>query len=228
MRHSPAGGRLFGNLTEQLLRRAGLTPGMRVLNIGCGTGDVAFLAAALVGPTGHVLGVDRNPAAAAVARRQAASAGLTNVDIVVDDVNTFAPSAPVDALIGRFALASLNDPAATLRRLSGFVRPGGVIAFQEIRLGAAAEQPALSFAAAFRTWSRDSSRWADLAIDTGSQLFTLFLQAGLSAPLMLLGAWADVEPDAPAHTPAARLQHEVGMGGDVLLPALVGAWTYKA
>jgi hypothetical protein len=44
--------RFFGGLTEEVLRRAGLAPGMRVLDVGCGTGDVSFLAARLVGPTG--------------------------------------------------------------------------------------------------------------------------------------------------------------------------------
>jgi SAM-dependent methyltransferase len=53
--------RFFGDLTEEVLRRAGVEPGMRVLDVGCGTGDVLFLATRLVGPTGAVLGVDRSP-----------------------------------------------------------------------------------------------------------------------------------------------------------------------
>jgi ubiquinone/menaquinone biosynthesis C-methylase UbiE len=50
-----------------------MEPGMRVLDVGCGTGDVLFLAARLVGPTGAVLGVDRSAAAVAVASRAVAS-----------------------------------------------------------------------------------------------------------------------------------------------------------
>jgi SAM-dependent methyltransferase len=65
--------RFFGDLTEEVLRRAGVGPGMRVLDLGCGTGDVSFLAARLVGPTGAVLGVDRSPEAVAVAERRAAT-----------------------------------------------------------------------------------------------------------------------------------------------------------
>jgi hypothetical protein len=49
------------DLTEDLLRRAGLCSGMRVLDVGCGVGDVSFLAARLVGEDGVVLGVDRAP-----------------------------------------------------------------------------------------------------------------------------------------------------------------------
>ena len=47
--------------TERVFRKAGITAGMRVLDIGCGAGDVSFLAAELVGPTGSVVGVDRDP-----------------------------------------------------------------------------------------------------------------------------------------------------------------------
>jgi SAM-dependent methyltransferase len=65
--------RFFGDLTEEVLRRAGMEPGMRVLDVGCGTGDVLFLATRLVGPTGAVLGVDRSAAAVAVASRAVAS-----------------------------------------------------------------------------------------------------------------------------------------------------------
>lgn len=44
-------GRLYNDHTEHALRRAGLRPGMRVLDVGSGPGDVAFIAAQLVGPT---------------------------------------------------------------------------------------------------------------------------------------------------------------------------------
>src|SRR6266571_1409689 len=56
-------GRFFGDLTERLFRDAGMRPAMRVLDIGCGMGDVSFLAASLVGPEGAVTGVDRSPEA---------------------------------------------------------------------------------------------------------------------------------------------------------------------
>ncbi len=54
-------GRLYNGYTEHALRIAGLRPGMRVLDIGCGPGDVSFIAARLVGPSGTVLGVDAAP-----------------------------------------------------------------------------------------------------------------------------------------------------------------------
>ena len=108
--------RFFGDLTEEVLRRAGVEPGMRVLDVGCGTGDVSFLAARLVGPTGAVLGVDRSAAAVAVAERRARDAGLGNVSFVVQELSEVTVTAPVDALVGRLVLMYLDDPAAALGR----------------------------------------------------------------------------------------------------------------
>ena len=76
--------RFLGDLTEQVLRQAGLGPGMRVLDIGCGAGDVSFLAASLVGATGSVLGIDKSPEAVALAHKRAVQAGLSNVQFKVE------------------------------------------------------------------------------------------------------------------------------------------------
>ncbi len=54
--------------TERVFRKAGLSEGMHVLDLGCGAGDVSFLAADLVGPTGSVVGVDVDPGVLALAQ----------------------------------------------------------------------------------------------------------------------------------------------------------------
>jgi 2-polyprenyl-3-methyl-5-hydroxy-6-metoxy-1,4-benzoquinol methylase len=62
--------RLIGDITEQLMQRAGIEPGMNVLDCGCGVGDVSFLTARLVGPTGSVFGIDRSVAGIDRARKR--------------------------------------------------------------------------------------------------------------------------------------------------------------
>src|SRR5580765_6636935 len=71
---------LLSESTRRLLMTAGLRPGMRVLDLGSGAGDVVFVAAELVGSFGHVTPVDRNPVVLDLARARATDAGLNNVE----------------------------------------------------------------------------------------------------------------------------------------------------
>ena len=125
---------LFSGMTQRLFRAAGLAPGMRVLDVGSGAGDVAFLAAELVGPEGAVVGVDVDGAALATARARAELLGLQNVKFVEGDVRTAALGDDFDAAVGRLVLMYLEDPAQALRAIAARVRAGGAIAFQELDL----------------------------------------------------------------------------------------------
>ena len=100
-----------------MLRAAGIRPGMRVLDVGCGAGDVSFLAATLVGRDGSVVGVDRSAEAIALAKRRAADVGLANVSFVTQDLQELATDARFDAIIGRLVLMYFPEPDALLRRL---------------------------------------------------------------------------------------------------------------
>src|SRR5258705_3582442 len=73
--------------TERLFREAGIGPGQRVLDLGSGVGDVAMLAAKLVGPSGEVVGIERDASSIARAKARVAAAGLRNVSFTQADVN---------------------------------------------------------------------------------------------------------------------------------------------
>jgi ubiquinone/menaquinone biosynthesis C-methylase UbiE len=121
-------------ITERLLQSAGIRPGMRVLDLGTGAGDAAMLAAELVGPSGSVVGVDRNSQALAKARERANQAGFHHLSYYESAVETFVPDSGFDLVIGRYILIHQTDPVAFLRAAARLVRPGGSIAFHEIRL----------------------------------------------------------------------------------------------
>src|SRR5215470_6603396 len=72
----------FEPFTRQLFQQAGIATGMRVLDVGSGSGDVAFLAADLVGPSGEVVGADRERKAVDWANARAHSQGMTNVNFL--------------------------------------------------------------------------------------------------------------------------------------------------
>jgi 2-polyprenyl-3-methyl-5-hydroxy-6-metoxy-1,4-benzoquinol methylase len=117
--------------TNHFLRDAGIGSGMRVLDIGCGMGDVAMLVSQLVGPQGRVTSIDVDQASIDSAQRRASTLGLENATFHRADISTFTNVEPFDAIVGRLVLEFLPDPAASITRLSGLLRPGGIMAFQE-------------------------------------------------------------------------------------------------
>jgi ubiquinone/menaquinone biosynthesis C-methylase UbiE len=180
-------GRLYNDHTEHALRMAGLRPGMRVLDVGCGPGDVSFVAARLVGPTGSVLGVDASSDAVEFARSRAAERGLSTV---VFDQTTIADIAvdEVDAVIGRLILMHLPDPVSTLRQFARLVRPGGLIAFCEFDIGAVRGVPDSPLSRALVDGIVRAFKGAGLDPAFGATLHTLFRQAGLGVPQLTLAA----------------------------------------
>ncbi|MGB9224959.1 class I SAM-dependent methyltransferase [Mycobacterium sp.] len=180
-------GRLYNDYTEHALRLAGLRPGMRVLDIGCGPGDVSFVAARLVGPTGSVLGVDAAPDMVELARARAAEQGLAGVHFTQAAVDSIALDEPVDAVIGRLILMHLPDPAATLAHLSSFVRPGGVVAFSENDITQTRSLPDLPLFGQVTERIVRAFEAMGLSPRFGTTLHTIFADAGLGAPRLTLG-----------------------------------------
>jgi ubiquinone/menaquinone biosynthesis C-methylase UbiE len=95
---------LYAPFTRRLFERAGLGPGMRVLDVGTGAGDVALIAAEMVGASGGVVGVDRNPEVLETARARALGAGLTNATFVEGDAGELRLGGGFDAAVGRLVL----------------------------------------------------------------------------------------------------------------------------
>ena len=122
---------IYGPLTRQFLIGAGVGPGMTVLDLGSGAGDVALLLADLVGPQGRVVGIDTNAEILDVARARVLAAGWSNVTLVEGDLHALPRDEEFDAVVGRWVLMYLPDPAAVLRAVAGRLRKGGLVAFQE-------------------------------------------------------------------------------------------------
>ena len=174
----------LSRFTRYLLDSAGITSGMKVLDVGTGIGDVAFMVAERVGPQGTVVGVDLNPAMIDFARQRAQAAGITNVAFLQGDVSQMVLADQFDAVVGRLILLYIKDRAALLRRLSQQLRPGGIIAFQELDLTLAGTT--LPHAPVFeQAVHRIKEVFLRAGLDTqGMNLFRLFLEAGLPAPEM--------------------------------------------
>jgi SAM-dependent methyltransferase len=172
--------------TEHLLRDIGLAPGMRVLDVGCGTGDVTLIAAELVGTSGEVVGIDRSAEVLATARSRAESRGWRQVRFVEGDVATFRAIEPVDAVIGRLVLTHQPDPVAVVRHLMRLVRPGGAVAFAEPVMLPELAWPVRPLYTRSIRQCVAALDGAGLVSSMGLHLHTIFVQAGLPAPRLRL------------------------------------------
>jgi ubiquinone/menaquinone biosynthesis C-methylase UbiE len=169
--------------TERLLRNAKIEPGMRVLDLGCGAGDVSMLTAELVGPSGSVIGIDRNPQVIALASSRAQAAGLGQITFRDVPLDAFSDPDRFDCVIGRYVLVHQADPVDFLRTAAGFVRPGGIIALHEVDLAG-------SFNSRPRVWRWDAAGNLILAalrevlphFDSANRLIEHFSNAGLPSP----------------------------------------------
>ena len=185
---------MYAPFTRRLLARAGIEPGMRVLDVGCGPGDVSLLLSELVGADGSVVGVERDEQAVARARRRATESDIENVEFVLGDFRDIELAGdPFDALVGRLVLMYQGDPPAAVRAAARHVRPGGTVVFAEMcmRTGSAIPQRFLV------SWphtpaSEQLSEWIDSAFgglgtqpDMGMRLPTTFAEAGLEPSLDL-------------------------------------------
>ena len=133
--------RLIEPITRRFFVDAGIAPGMRVLDVGSGVGDVAFLAAELVGEAGEVVGADRARDALDRARARAQSQSLDNVSFVDGDPSAMTFGRQFDAIVGRYVLLFQPDPAAMLRGLVRHLRPGGLVVFHEPEWARAGSTP---------------------------------------------------------------------------------------
>jgi ubiquinone/menaquinone biosynthesis C-methylase UbiE len=195
--------KLVDPITRQFLIEAGITTGMRVLDIGSGAGDVAFLAAHLVGPSGEVVGVDRSATALARARTRADEHLLSNVTFHESELLAMAFDPPFDAAIGRYVLCFQPDPVALVRKIASLVRPGGIILFHEPDRDLMRSVPPTPAYDQTCRWVGEAYLRSGVDVRIGTKLYSIFQTAGLAAPTMRLhavigGASAsdEVHPDA--------------------------------
>ena len=118
--------------TRAFLAEVGIPAGASCLDVGCGGGDVTRELARAAGSEGRALGVDLDAVKVEIARREAAEQGIANAAFDTHDVRSWAPEEYFDLVYARFLLTHLSDPLSLLAALRRHVRPGGVLAVEDI------------------------------------------------------------------------------------------------
>lgn len=121
---------MLADLGRLALDAAALRPGERVLDVGCGSGELALQAAQEVGSTGTVVGADISAALIANARTRAERAALEHVRFVEADVQVHdLPESSYDAVLSRFGVMFFDDPVDAFANLRAATATGGRLCF---------------------------------------------------------------------------------------------------
>lgn len=196
-------------ITRRLLLEAGIRPGMRVLDIGCGTGDVSLLVADLVGPAGTVVGIDRSAEAVAAARGRAEALGYGRLVFREAEAGAFEDRAPFDLAIGRYVLIHQADPAEMIRAAASHVRPGGAVAFHEVALGDA-NQTRPPVPLEVEAWDAVMAALTSALLhpDAGRRMVEHFQRAGLGRPCLSCETPVGA-PDTPIYAWIVQTLHSL-------------------
>ena len=182
--------RIYSPAGSRVLLRAGLKPGMRVADFGCGVGATTCMLAEMVGPSGQVTGLDLNASQLQQGRILCEARGVTNALFVEGSATaTGLPGNSFDLVYCRFLLLHLVDPAAGLREMVAVLKPGGVLVVEDGDLTSAGSIPASTLGLCADLFGRlGPTRGLDYAL--ARRLYHLVKAAGCP------------EPDIEIHQPA--------------------------
>jgi SAM-dependent methyltransferase len=176
---------------------------MHVLDVGCGMGDVSFLAAELVGPAGTVLGIDHDPVMVDKASQRSRDLDCSSrIRFQQAEAGEFQPEQQFDAVVGRYVLHHLADPTSVLHHVATLVRPGGLLVFHEFDFA----NPVSMYPETPPLWRQTIDllaalyRRLGLHADFGLRFTRTFLDAGLPWPTIQAEVPVGGEPGSYLYT----------------------------
>jgi SAM-dependent methyltransferase len=196
-------------------------PGQRLIDVGCGSGEVTHLLAGCVGPTGSVTGIDPSETMLREARRRHTADAQAPLEFSVGDASQLdLGDRSVDGAYSERVFQHLQDPATAMAELVRVTKPGGRIVVVDTDWGMHAIEgadPALT--------DRVISAWADNAANgrSGRRLPVLFAAAGVPNPVVIAETLVSIDADRPLRPPFT-LMADVAERSGALDPGDADAW----
>jgi SAM-dependent methyltransferase len=204
---------LYGPGTRRLLVDAGLGRGMRVADFECGVGMVTALLAELVGPEGHVVGLDASAAQLAQTRERLNAGGANTSFVEASVTDTGLPPGSFHLVYCRFLLIHLTEPERALREMRALLRPGGILVCEDGDLTTSGSEPPSALGSFADLWGPlGPIRGVDYTF--GRRLFHMVLAAGFPEPAITFN-----QPVVPRGETKRLLELSVAEAG----PAFVDA-----
>jgi SAM-dependent methyltransferase len=212
-----------------------LSPGMRLLDVGCGPGTITAGLAGLLGD-GQVTAIDAAAPIVAEAAAEAGRAGVRNVSFGVGDVHAMPfPDAAFDVVHAHQVLQHLTDPVAALRQMRRVCRPGGIVAARDGDYGGMFWYPLDPELDEWQALYRRVARALGAEPDAGRRLLSWARTAGFTGVEASASSWCYATPEDRAfwgglwaervtQSDFARqaLRHDLATAAD--LSRLAGAW----
>jgi ubiquinone/menaquinone biosynthesis C-methylase UbiE len=189
--------RTAGNSAAYLLGK--LSPGMSLLDVGCGPGTITADLAERVAP-GPVTAVDASPGSLAEARQTAAGRGLRNMTFAAADVHALSyPDASFDVVHAHQVLQHVTDPVLALREMRRVCVPGGLVAARDADYQAMTWYPAIPALDEWLGLYRRVARANGGEPDAGRRLHAWAREAGFTDVTCTVSAWCFTTPEDRAY-----------------------------
>ncbi len=125
--------KLYNPASQAFLKKVGLKAGMRVLEFGCGTGQMSCWLAENVGPKGKLTAIDSSEAQLKIAHENAKARNISNIEFEVCSVDELANlKKQFDFAYGRWVLIFSKDPKKSLQSLYDCMAPGGILNYETL------------------------------------------------------------------------------------------------
>lgn len=172
--------------TNKLIHDSGLLDSRRVLEVGCGFGDVTLMLHDLLDQASSITAVDREQKAVVAASTRLKEMGVSNVNFLHAEPSCIEFEEQFDAVFGRYVLLFQPDAGAWLRRLARHVRPGGLMVFHEPDLQSLRSFPVVPSYEKCSHWVVQTFDGAGTPVVMVDKMHKAFIDAGLDEPQMRL------------------------------------------